>query len=145
MKLSTRAGAGQTAEYHFCEDFRRHVTTTPLGVELFGGRTCHYFIHRLSCGDEILNALPNLHQHATVILQIGARGDWTMSWHDLRLGVSLRQNSVDRTDHAIDRSAGYQIDDWINMIRENVSYDGDICRSNVGDSISVRMRRTVVL
>src|ERR1700756_1686694 len=145
MNLSTRAGGGQAAKYHFCKDFRSTVTFTPLCIELFGGGSRYYFIHRLPCCDEILNALPNLHQHVTVILQICAPGDWTMSGHDLCLRVSLRQDSFDRTDHAIDRSAGYQIDDWINMIRENVSYDGDVCGSNISDRISVCMRRTVVL
>jgi hypothetical protein len=92
----------QAAEYHFCEDFRGDVTTTPSGIEVFGWRSRDHFIHCFSCCDEILNALLNLHQHVTVILQICARGYWTMARHDLRLRVSLRQNSVDRMDHAID-------------------------------------------
>src|SRR5258708_22427727 len=102
MQLSARAVACQTAEHHFCEDFRGHVTTSPFGIEIFGWRGPDHLIHCLSCCDEILNSLPNLQQHVTIILQICARGHWPMSWDDLRLLANLRQNSIERMDHAID-------------------------------------------
>ena len=102
MQLLTRARAGQTAEYHSCEDFRGYVTTTPSGIEISGWRGRDHFIHCFSCCDEILNALSNLYQHVMVILQICARGHRTMARHDFRLRVSLRQNSIDRMNHAID-------------------------------------------
>src|ERR1700692_844972 len=71
MRLSTRTvGVSHTAEYHFYEDFRGHVTTTPSGVEIFGRCSRDHFVHCFSCCDEILNALPKLHQHVTAILQI---------------------------------------------------------------------------
>src|SRR5260370_27160926 len=144
MQLSSRACASQAAEYHFCEDIRGHVTTAPFGIEIFSGRSPDHLIHCLSRCDEIFNPLPSLHQHVMVVLQICTRRYWTMSRHDLRLLVSLRQNSIERMDHAIDRSARHQIDDGIEVIRENVSYDSDIRRSDIDNSVSVRMRGSVV-
>src|SRR5579859_5288945 len=102
MELPARAGVSQTAEYHFGEDFRGHVTTTPLGIEILGRRRRDHFIHRFSCCDQVLDPLPNLHQHVTVTLQICTCGDRPMSWDDLGLRVRLRQNAVERTNHAID-------------------------------------------
>jgi hypothetical protein len=103
MQLSTGgAGASQAAEYHFCEDIRGHVTTTPFGVEIFGWRSGDHFIHGLSRRDQNLDALPNLHQYVAVLLQICACGYWPMAWDDLCLPVSLRQKSIERMDHAID-------------------------------------------
>jgi hypothetical protein len=100
--LGLIAGRLQAAEYHSCKDFRGHVTTTLSGIEIFGWRGRDHLIHCFSCCDELLNALRNLRQHVAVILQIYARGYWTMAWHDLRLRVSLRQKAVDRMDQAID-------------------------------------------
>src|SRR6266478_1427269 len=59
-------------------------------------------IHCLSCRNQNLDALPNLHQYVAVLLQICTRGYWPMAGHDLRLPVSLRQNAIERMDHAID-------------------------------------------
>src|ERR1700733_893331 len=63
IQLPVRVSASQTAVHHFCEDFGGHVTTTPLGVEIFGWCGRDHFIHRFSCCDQILSALSNLYQH----------------------------------------------------------------------------------
>ena len=64
------AAVHQTGEYHFHKDIRRYVTPAPFGVEVFSRRCSHYFIHCFSCPNQNLDALPNLHEHVTVILEI---------------------------------------------------------------------------
>ena len=93
-QLRTRLRASHAAEYHFREGFGSHVTTGPSGIEILGGHGRDHFIHRFSCCDEILNPVPDLHQHVTVVLQIGARGQWTMSRNDFCLFIGLRQNLI---------------------------------------------------
>src|SRR5437899_12961700 len=65
--LSTgTAAVSKAAEYHLCENIRRHVTTTPFSIELFRWRCGHGFVDCLSCCNQIHDALANLHQHVTV-------------------------------------------------------------------------------
>src|ERR1700730_4032410 len=68
MRLPICIAVNQTGEYHSYKDIRGYVTPTPLGVAVFSGRCAHCFLHCLSCPDQNLNALPNLHQHVTVVL-----------------------------------------------------------------------------
>src|ERR1700730_13589933 len=102
MRLTTdAAGVSQAAEYDFYENIRRHVTAAPCGVEVFSRCRSHYFICRLSRRNQQLDALPNLHQHVTIVLQISASGKCPVARNDFCLLVSLRQKSVEGLNHAV--------------------------------------------
>src|SRR5258708_29191342 len=92
----------QAAEYHFYKNIRGYVSTTPFGVEVFSRCCGHCFVYCLSCCNQIHDALPNLHQHIAVVLQIGTSGYGAMARYDLCLVVSLRQNLIDGMNHTID-------------------------------------------
>ena len=72
MRLPTRTALSQAAEYELGKDVRSHVATTVFGIEVFGRRGSHCFVHGLSCHSQRLDALPNLHQHVTIVFQICA-------------------------------------------------------------------------
>src|SRR5438445_11092914 len=64
------AVVSQTGEYHYYKNIRRYVTMAPLGVEVFSRRCGHCFIHCLSCSNQYLDALPNLHEHVPILFEL---------------------------------------------------------------------------
>src|SRR5882672_10723468 len=101
MRLLTRTALNQAAEYDFSKDIRRYVATTPFGIEVFGRRGSHCFIHGLSCRNQNLDALPNLYQNVAIVLEVCSRGYWPVARDDLCLLVGLGQNAIDRKNQAI--------------------------------------------
>ncbi len=60
----------ETGEYHPYKNIRRYITPAPLGVEVFSWCCGYCFVYRLSGSNQCLDALPDLHEHVTIVLEI---------------------------------------------------------------------------